>query len=152
MKDLKGGWERMTRSAGGVFGKNAWRKRLTLLALLALALQPILPIALANASDISNKTDANSSLQADLLYTCLTGQASSSKELPFDSQNDLNLRSCPWCLSGSFAKVFAIAPSFNGLVTPIANSTLGYIVSAQQTSAAAYSTDINPRAPPSMAI
>lgn len=138
----------MTLSGGAVFGKTAWRKRFSLLALLALLLQPILPITLANATDIESGANASSSFEVDLRYSCLTGQVPGSSKFPLDSQNELNASSCPWCLSASSGKILGIILSFNGVKAPIASMAQSYSVLAVQTSKGNHSTDTNPRAPP----
>jgi len=123
-----------------------WRRRVAAAALFALIFQPLLPIALAHANGIDGESGSEASLEADLLFTCLTGQSATSGS--GDGPKSIDAPSCPWCLSKSAAKALALAPTPAGLLPPSEGERLHYSQTLFSAPGAQWATDAKPRAPP----
>jgi len=125
-----------------------WRARVAVLAVLALALQPLLPAALSHASEKPVAASAESALQADLLFTCLASLSGYEAPQNGGDRNTPDLPSCPWCVVKIFGKNLALATQPPSLPAPSISWRLGWAAKIADGATSHTDSTKQPRAPP----
>jgi|GEM_PF-2505320 len=137
----------MMSSRWGLKDRKGWRKRVALVALLSLLLQPFVTASMAFAA--ASVQDEEASFNADLLYTCYYGQlADTAGQSQDDQDQQSGNQSCPWCLAKNAPHGLKAISLADGLLVPTSHSLEPIPVTTNTSPESLFRDDASPRAPP----